>query len=61
MDDLNNKLNESQFITEGWLEDIYDEIEKEDHIICMDGSLQNYHKGISEGYKRAIEIIKNHI
>mgnify|MGYP006896766150 CR=1 FL=1 len=47
MDDLNNKLNESQFITEGWLEDIYDEIEKEDHIICMDGSLQNYHKGIS--------------
>lgn len=26
MEGLNNKLNECQFITEGWLEDIYDEI-----------------------------------
>ena len=52
------KLNEGVFLSEDWLKDLLDAIDKEERKVYMSG---NYSEDVVKGMRKALEIIKNHI
>lgn len=58
MTDIEIKLNEGVFLTEGWLEDLLEAIEREESKVSMNS---NDPKIRAEGMRMALEEIKNHI